>query len=180
MKINKENVGYIFIIVLLTILLGLSIYLGLSGWYFYSDQNYSTDLQLGKTMETNVKGSEAMAVSLNLQGSYLPGEALPQVIAINNADTETIMLRVKVYLDSGEGDLIPVKISTTQLWQFREEDGYYYYTDNLTSFAKCSFCSGLFMPDNAVLQTTKKYMVTFVIESLKGDQDVVSIWGYSP
>ncbi|MBQ8443852.1 MAG: hypothetical protein IJX25_00665, partial [Clostridia bacterium] len=86
MKLNKETAGFVFIIVILVALLGLSIYLGMSGWYFYSEENYTTDLQLGKTVQASIKDNQASALSLNIEGSFLPGEWLPQVVAVKNTN----------------------------------------------------------------------------------------------
>lgn len=180
MKINKENAGYLFIIAILLGFLGLSIYLGLSGWYYYNDQNYTTNLQLGKTIQTTLKKNEARALSMNVEGSYLPGEIIPQIITAKNSSDENLYLRAKIFLDNGYGMCIPVKLVSNDMWDYHEEDGYYYYNQFVTSQNKSTFCTQVIIPDNLILQTTKKYMITVVFESVDCNQNVLQLWGYNP
>jgi len=51
-----------FVTVLFALLLALSIYLGISGWYFKTDISYTTDLQLGKNVQIGVKENQASSV----------------------------------------------------------------------------------------------------------------------
>lgn len=176
MKINKENVGYIFAIVLLIMALVLLIYLGFSGWYFYGECNYSTDLQLGKTMQVNVKENQANALSLNVEGSYLPGEALPQVVVVKNSDEKELLVRAKAYISGGNEVSAPIEIVNSQNWTYCE-DGYYYYNSILSSQAKSTLCDFINMPNDLLLQSTKKYIVTVVFEAINCNQDVTSLWG---
>ena len=70
-NLSKTNYALVFISVSLALLLGLSIYLGVSGWYFKNDLSYTTDLELGKTVQVDVKKNEANSISMNFDGSFL-------------------------------------------------------------------------------------------------------------
>ena len=68
MKIKKENYVWIFATVMMALLLALSIYLGISGWYFKTDYSYTTDLELGKNVQLGVKKNQANSIYMNLYG----------------------------------------------------------------------------------------------------------------
>ena len=98
MKLTKSNFGWIFATFGLLILLGVSIYLGISGWYFKNDLSYTTDMEIGKSISVDVKGDQANAISFNIDGSYLNGFELPQIISVKNSGENEIYLRAKVYV----------------------------------------------------------------------------------
>lgn len=181
MKINKQNIGWIFATVLLAGLLALSLYLGFSGWYFKTDISYTTDLQVGKTVQVGINGNEASAMSLNLEGSFLPGEKIPQIISVKNLEDEkSISLRAKASIDDGNGNSSSLNIIETVNWTFNEEDGYYYFNDYLSPQNKVGLCSHIFTQDDILLQSSKKYIITFTFECLEEGQDVLAIWGNNP
>ena len=94
-KVSKSTYGFIFAIVLLVILLGISLYLGISGWFFSNTTTLQSDLELGKTVNISVAQTGAQAVSFTFPGSYLPGQKLSQYINItNNADND-LFIRAK-------------------------------------------------------------------------------------
>ena len=153
MKISKENAVWIFIVALLSGLLAVSVYLGMSGWYFKSQQNVATDLQLGTTVQTGIKANEANAISLNLDGSYLPGEQLPQIIAIKNIDDEKdLYIRAKAFIESGANVTSRLSLIQTSNWTYNSADGYFYYNNLLTPQNKVALCSDIISPQNPTLQ----------------------------
>lgn len=180
MKFNKENFGWIFISGALTILLGLSIYLGISGWYFKTEKTYTTDIELGKTVQASIMSNQSNAISFNLDGSFLSGERLPQIISVKNQDnSNSIYLRAKIYIYSGDNQTLKMNMVETVNWTLKE-DGYYYFNDLLTSQNKVALCSYVFIDEETQLQTSKKYIVTVVFESLDSNQEVEKIWGVNP
>ncbi len=181
MKIKRENYGWLFATVLLALLLALSIYLGVSGWYFKTDISYTTDLELGKTVQMSVKKNEASSISMNLDGSYLAGDRLPQIVSIKNMDDEaSVYLRAKIFIYSGDNQILKMDMVETVNWEYDQADGYYYFTDLLTMQNKVALCSHLIIDNETHLQTNTKYIFTIVVEALEEDQDVVKIWGKNP
>ncbi|MBE7073678.1 MAG: hypothetical protein E7379_01100 [Clostridiales bacterium] len=180
MKVNKEKAGCLFVIVFLTVALGVSIYFGISGWYFYSETNYVTDLSLGKTVQANIKGNQANAVFFNLEGSYLPNSKLPQVISVNNISESPLFIRAKCCILSSANSTSPLELSLNSNWEYRQEDGYYYYNNNLEMQSKTTLCDFIIMPSDLFIQSNKKYIVSVVFESLNGSQDATVLWGYNP
>ena len=181
MKFSKDNFGWIFACAILLILLALSIYLGLSGWYFENDRNFTTDMQLGKTVQIGVEQNSANAVSFNLDGSFLAGERLPQIVSVKNTDDQAdLFLRAKIFIYSGGNQTLPMNMAETVNWVYNQNDGYFYFNSTLPPQNTVALCSHVFIDENTTLYTDTKYIVTIVVESLSTTQPIQSIWGTTP
>lgn len=181
MKISKDNFGWIFTCVGLAILLAFSVYMGLSGWYFENDRSFTTDIEIGKTVQIGVKKNEANAVSFNLDGSFLEGERLAQLISVKNLDEfDDVYLRAKIYIYSGSNQTLEMNMVETVNWQYNENDGYFYFDSLLSPQNKVALCSYVFVDEDTTLYTNTKYIVTVLIESLSKDVDITSIWSNYP
>lgn len=179
MKFNKANFGWIFTCFGLFVLLVISIYLGASGWFFKTDFSYTTDLELGKTISSSITKNQANVISLTMDGSFLAGERLPQIVSITNSDdSSSIYLRAKVFVSSSSGVNENVDIVQTVNWTYNESDGYYYFNDLLLPDNKTALCSYVIVNDNFI--SKNKYIINFVFESLAENEDVQSFWGINP
>ena len=179
MKISKQNATWIFVISILTILLALSIYLGASGWYFAGKQNYANDFQVGRTITLEAKANQSDAKSLNIEGTYLPNEKLPQLIAIKNYSDTDLFVRVKAKIENEEG-VFELNVGATENWQYCADDGYYYLNELVYKDNKVSLCSYIAVDDNVILHSSKKYLITFVVEALDGGINIKEIWENFP
>lgn len=181
MKIKKENYVWIFATVMLLLLLALSIYLGVTGWYFKNDYAYTTDLELGKNVQLTIKKNQANSISMNLDGAYLSGDRLPQLVSIKNNDNESsIYLRAKIFIYTGDNQTLKMDMVETVNWIYDESDNYYYFDDLLAVNNKVALCSHLIIDEETHLQTDTKYIVSIVVEALGKDEDVVRLWGKNP
>lgn len=181
MKLDKSNFAWIFTCIVLSILLGLSLYLGISGWFFKNENAYTTDLEIGKTIQIDIGKNQANAVSLNLDGSYLEGERLAQIISVKSMeDEQDLYLRAKIFVYTSDNQTKKMDIVETVNWTFDNEDNYFYFNDILNPNNKISLCSYLIVGEGSKLISSKKYIVTVVIESLDKTQDVEKIWGKNP
>jgi len=181
MKLSKENFGWIFTCIGLAVMLALSIYLGVSGWYSKNEKSYTTDLKLGKTMQIGVNKNQSNAISFNLDGSFLAGDRLSQLVSVKNLDeNEDLYLRAKIYIYSGNNQMLKMNMVETVNWQYNEMDGYFYFNSLLSPQNKVALCSYVFIDEETVLFTDTKYIVTIVVESLSSNQDIVSLWGNNP
>ncbi len=181
MKIDKNNFIWIFSSAILAILLAVSIYLGISGWYFKTDFSYTTDLILGKTISTTIKKNQAQGISFNIDGSYLSGQKLPQIVSIKNEEEiDEIYLRAKVYIYSGDNKTLNVNVEPTVNWNKNEIDGYYYFNNLLPSSEKVTFCSNIVLDENENYKTDTKYIVSIIFESLSKDESPLEFWQFNP
>ncbi len=181
MKIKRENFGWLFTVVLLALLLALSIYLGISGWYFKTEVSYTTDLKLGKTLQMGVDKNSANSISFNLEGSFLAGDKLPQIISIKNMDDEkSVYLRAKIFIYSSGNQTLKMDLDETVNWSYNEGDGYYYFNDLLTMQNKVALCSHIMINEATHLQTNTKYIVTVLAEAVEENQDIEALWGNNP
>ena len=180
MKIDKSKAGWIFVVTVLSLLLGASLYLGISGWFFRYEASYTTDLELGKTLQLSAEKNSATSASINLDGSYLSGEPLPQIISVKNVeDAVALYLRAKIFIYSDGNQMMKMDMMETSSWIY-EDDGYYYYKGTLASQNKVALCSNIVIPEETNLVSSKKYIVSIVIEALDSNVDVQEIWEYNP
>ena len=164
MKISKQNATWIFIVSILTMFLALSIYLGASGWYFSGKQNYASDFQLGRIIQLEAKPNQADAKSLNIEGAFLPEERLPQTVAIKNYSEQPLFVRVRAKIEN-EQSVFSLDVGETSNWHYNSEDGYYYLKDAILQDEKVSFCSYISISENLLLHSSKKYLITFIVEA---------------
>ena len=181
MKIDKSNFGWLFACIGLVLLLGLSIYFGKSGFFFETANKFATDLVLGQNLECGINKNQASSISLNFSGSYLPEERLPQVISVKNlSDSSKLYLRAKVYAFTSENQFVEIDIVENSNW-LKKDDGYFYYSTLLAPQEKSTLSSFVILPSEGVsFLSNKKYILTFVFESLDSSVDTEALWGYQP
>lgn len=179
MKISKQNATWIFVVTILSLLLALSVYLGASGWYFASRSNYVSDFQVGSKLQFEILPNQSNSKSLNIEGSFLPGEKLPQIVSIKNSSQKDLLVRVKAKIENEQGEF-SLDVSPTQNWQYGAEDGYFYYNSYLSKDNKVSFCNMISIDENILHNSTKKYLITFTVESLESTEIAQLIWENFP
>ena len=178
MKIDKSNFGWLFACIGLVLLLVLSVYLGKSGFFFTTENAYTTDLILGQSIECGLQKNQSTSASLNFSGGFLPDERLPQVVAVKNMDGEaSLYLRAKVFVYSSQNQILDVDIVENSNW-VKNDDGYFYYNDLIQPNEKVSLCSHVILGSQDFQPVSwKKYILTFVFETLDSNLDVQTIWG---
>ncbi len=180
MKKNKPMHGWLFAVISLVILLGISVYLGVSGWYFTTDFSQNNDLVLGNNVEIAVKKNESATASFSFSGGIIPGEKLPQIVSIKNMSEEgKTFLRAKIYIFMADSSLATMSLVTSNNWVYNE-DGYYYFTDELISQGKANLASHIVMDENSALCGEKNYIMTILVESVDTTLQVQDIWGINP
>lgn len=173
---KKSNVGWIFAVIVLSILLILSLILGASGYYYsISYLSSDSDLTVGDSFSIGVNPNQASVASFTFDGSFLPGETIPQVIQINAQDLNSdVRVRVKAKIFGVAGDT-EFDFVTSEHFE-KAEDGYYYYDDVLHGGNKITFCTYLVLPKDADFVSKEKYILTFVVETLETKFDDQNIW----
>ncbi len=180
MKKNNAFYGWLFACVSLVILLGVSIYLGISGWYFSSSNTQQTDLELGNNIEISVKKNESSTASFTFSGGFLEGEKLSQIVGIKNSETEgELYIRAKVYVFMSDNAIADMQFITSSNWT-KADDGYYYFNEKLISQGKIGLCSALVIGEGSHLRGDRNYIMTVAVEGLDGNADVEGLWGFNP
>ena len=103
---NKSNIAWLFAVIALSILLIVSIILGVNGYYFsMSFISAKSDITIGETATIEVLPNQASVLSFTFDGSYLPKEKLPQKVQISavNSDRD-LLIRVKTRVFGDETD----------------------------------------------------------------------------
>ena len=86
---KKSTYPWLFSVIILVVLLLVALYLGYSGYFFsISMMNAPTDIQVGDTVQINLSPNETSVVSFTLDGAYLPGERIPQIIQLKADNLE--------------------------------------------------------------------------------------------
>lgn len=177
MKVSKENFGWIFLSIALAIGLIVSVVLGFSGFYFRNSSSLSPDLKLGDYLQLDVRKDQANSLSVNVDGSYLPNEKLKQDLFVKNLEVDDeVYIRAKIYIFSSENNIINVKVNLAPNWKYNLQDGYYYYNSPLPPQNKATFASDLILDEKGQLYSNKKYIMTFLVESLSQKTQAENLW----
>ncbi len=182
MKKDKQFYSWLFAVIVLSVLLVICFYLGISGWFFSNEKEKVTDFQLGNNIEIEVHKNSANSISLNLNGGYLGGEKLKQVVAIKNLDDVgdmDVYVRARAFVYTSKNEYQPLSLMTTSNWVFNENDGYYYFTSAMPAQNKISLCSQIYLDEEYILASSQTYIITFLVETLSVDHTIESFWGYN-
>ncbi len=180
MKKDKTFYSLIFAIVVLSILLVLSLYLGISGWFFSNEKSHITDFKLGNNLKLIANKNQATSMSQVFNGSFLSGEKFNQIIAIKNFEQEeALFLRAKAFVYSSANENEPLNLVTTNGWVYNEQDGYYYFNKSLPAQNKISLCTQVYLDEEYVLTSNQNYVITFLIETLSVEHEIEAFWGYN-
>lgn len=175
-KLSKATYGFIFAIVALVILLGISLYLGLSGWFFSNINHISSDMQIGETVNVDLTQTGAQAVSFTFPGSLLPGQKLEQNINITNSAPTDLFVRAKaIIFDYDEGE-IDIELGISEHWSKNLD--YYYFDEALLKSNKISLASYLQLLPDKYYDSSKYYVLTIIVEAVDVKFDRENIWGY--
>lgn len=172
---TKREVGLIFSVCGLAILLILSLILGFNGYLFsVSYINSNSDLKIGENVVIKVEPNSANVVSFTFDGALLPNEVIPQIVQINANDLNAdVWVRVKSEIFGIESEA-KIEFITTEHFE-KDEDGYYYFDDALKGGRKITFCNYLLVPKNITLKSGEKYILSLVVETLETKNDI-NIW----
>lgn len=175
MKVNKANFGWIFLCVVLVFGIIISIILGFSG--IKSSSSLIPNLKLGDYLQLDVRGNQANALSVNVEGSYLPGEKLKQDLFVKNLEVDNeVYIRGKIYIFSSENNIVDVGVELSPNWKYNLQDGYYYFNEGLSPQNKITFATNIILDESGRLYSGRKYILTFLVETLDSLQLVNSVW----
>lgn len=175
-KLQKSTYGFIFAIVVLVVALGVSLYLGLSGWFYSNTSKLSSDMELGTTANLSLKGNETQAVSFTISGAYLPGHNLKQYINVTNDAEKPLFIRAKASIFCYDAGECKVELGISEHWT--ENGNYYYFDEPIPVSNKISVANYVRLLDDQYLDSQKTYVLTVVVEGLDAELDRSQIWGF--
>ena len=174
---NKSNIAWLFAVIALSILLIVSIILGVNGYYFsMSFISAKSDITIGETAPIEVLPNQASVLSFTFDGSYLPKEKLPQKVQISavNSDRD-LLIRVKTRVFGDETDQ-KLEFWTDDRFTF---DGEYYTFDEVLGYGgKILFCDYIQIPEKNNLSSKEKYILSIVVEAVENTEENQIRWGF--
>ena len=174
---NKSHIGWLFAVIALSILLIVSIVLGMNGYYFsMSFLRAKSDISIGETATIEVLPDEASVLSFTFDGSYLPKERLPQKVQISAVNSnKDLLVRVKSRVF---GEETGQNLGFVTDDRFVYDGEYYVFQDVLGSGGKTLFCEYIQIPEDSNLSSKEKYILSIVVESVENTFENQLKWGF--
>ena len=169
-------------IITLSILLGLSLLLGLTAAFFSANQTATGDITLGDPVNINITQGGANVEVLTFNGNAMPGTSYTQPIGVSvPANTSQSVLRCKLTLaNTGEASY-NITATTSEEW-VEADDGYYYYNGSVNAGDSVDFCSAITVPKELTnADANKIFTVTFQVEAIQYANGAASeVWTTAP
>lgn len=170
-------------IITLSILLGLSLILGLTAAFFSANQTAAGNITLGNPVNINITQGGTSVESLTFDGTAMPGTSYTQAIGVSvPQNTSKSVLRCKLTLtNTGEATSKPITATTSDKW-VQGTDDYYYYNGSVNAGDSVDFCTAITVPKELTnLDANKVYTVTFQVEAIQYANGAASeVWTTAP
>ncbi len=169
-------------IITLSVLLGLSLILGLTAAFFSANQTATGNITLGDPVNINITQGGASVESLTFSGAAMPGTKYTQPIGVSApASTSKCVLRCKLTLTNTGSASLPVSATTSDKW-VAGNDNYYYYNGTLEAGGSVDFCSEITVPKELTnADANKVYSVSFQVEAIQYANGAASeVWTTAP
>lgn len=179
---KKKNASTVAIITL-SVLLGLSLILGLTAAFFSANQTATGDITLGDPVNISITQGGASVEAFTFSGTAMPGTVYSQPIGVSVPEnTSQSVLRCKLTLaNSGDATSQPITATTSDDWTLAD-DGYYYYNGSVNAGDSLDFCTEIQVPKGLTNQDANKvYTVTFQVEAIQYANGAASeVWTTAP
>lgn len=179
---RKNKAASTVAIVTLSILLGLSLVLGLTAAFFSATQTATGTVTLGDPVNINITQGGTSVAALTFAGTAMPGTSYTQPIGISvPANTSQSVLRCKLSLTNNDATTTDITATTSDQWVLGE-DGYYYYNGSVNATDTLDFCSAITVPKSLTNTSANKvYTVTFQVEAIQYANGAASeVWTTAP
>ena len=174
-KINKEKMYVFFIILLSVLLVGLFV-LTTTGLFYKGEQKSDLSFQAGKSFVIDVEKTGCEVMSFEFDGAFLSGEFLKQNILIKNSEDSDFFVRAKVEVFCENRCDLNVEVDVLEGWTRKENE--YLFDGVLSASSTIGFCKGFSLDEKEQLESSKRYILTFCVETLSTEFDRVAVWGY--
>lgn len=180
---NRKNKSASTIaIVTLSVLLGLSLILGLTAAFFSASRSATGDITLGDPVNINITQGGANVEVLTFSGTAMPGTTYDQPIGVSvPTNTSQSVLRCKLSLGNTGSASLPVTATTSEDWVLGDDE-YYYYNGSVNSGDTLTFCSSITVPTGLTnADANKVYTITFQVEAIQYANGAASeVWTTAP
>ena len=169
-------------ILVLSILLGVSVALGITGAFFAANANATGTITLGNPVNISISQGGTNVTTLSFSGTAYPGTTYSAPISITAAaNTSEACLRAKVTLTNTDSATVNVTATTNANWVAGEDD-YYYYNGTVTAGTTIEFISSITVPTTLTnADATKTYSVAVICEAIqKANGAAATTWTTAP
>lgn len=169
-------------IITLSVLLGLSLILGLTAAFFTANQTATGNITLGDPVNINITQGGASVESLTFSGTAMPGTSYTQAIGVSvPQNSSQCVLRCKLTLTNTGNASSPVTATTSDQWTEGDDD-YYYYKGSVNAGDSVSFCSAITVPKTLTnADANKVYTISFQVEAIQFANGAASeVWTTAP
>ncbi len=180
-RTRKKGNGSTAILVL-SILLGVSVALGITAAFFTANRTATGTITLGNPVDINISQGGTNVTTLAFEGNAYPGTTYDAPISIvAAAGTSEACLRAKVTLTNTDTAAINVEATTSENW-VKGEDDYYYYNGTINAGNSVDFISKITVPTTLTNEDAKKtYSVSIVCEAIqKANGAAAATWTTAP
>lgn len=179
---RKNRAASTVAIVTLSILLGLSLILGLTAAFFSANRTATGDITLGDPVNINITQGGASVETLTFSGAAMPGTTYTQAIGVSvPTNTSQAVLRCKLTLSNTGNASATITATTSDQWVLGDDE-YYYYNGSVNAGDSVDFCSAITVPKTLTnLDANKVYTVTFQVEAIQYANGAASeVWTTAP
>ena len=155
-------------IIVLSILLVVSIVIGVTLAYFTATTEATGDITLGDPVTISLTQGGASVSALTFPGDALPGSVYDQEIGIKApANMTEALMRAKLIITNTDGASVNVQADTTSNWQEGTDD-YYYYKGSVNSNDSIAFITSIIVPTSLTNEDANKtFTVSVVVETIQ-------------
>lgn len=179
---NRKRGASTVAIVTLSVLLGLSLILGLTAAFFSANQSATGDITLGDPVNISITQGGTSVDALTFSGTAMPGTSYTQPIGISVPEnTSQSVLRCKLTLLNTNNASQNVVATTSTDWELHDDD-YYYYNGTVSAGDTLEFCSEITVPKELTNDDANKvFTVTFQVEAIQYANGAASeVWTTAP
>lgn len=169
-------------IITLSILLAVSIALGVTLAFFTSTATVAGDITLGDPVTISITQGGASVQSLTFANDALPGSVYDQTIGISApADITTALMRAKLTITNADGASANVEATTTDAWVDGDDD-YYYYEGTISSNGTADFVTAITIPTSLTNEDANKtFTINVVVETIQQANNAANaVWTTAP
>ena len=169
-------------IITLSILLAISIAIGVTLAYFTSTADVAGEITLGDPVTISITQGGAAVTSLTFSNDALPGTVYDQSIGVlAPADMTTALMRAKLTITNADNATTNVQATTTDAWTTGEDD-YYYYKGTVNANDSMDFVTAITIPTSLTNEDANKtFTINVIVETVQQANNAANaVWTTAP